>query len=566
MRRTKILVLSLLRIGDIVLSAPVLRGLRERHPDAEIHLLINAQFMQVAGLMPYLDRVIPFHREEMQKGLGEAAVPMFDSYERLNAVVDELNAQKYDVAINLTHTRLSGWLLSLIDAKERVGLCFDATGRAAFGSSWFRYLNNQVDAESKDVFHFTDVFRFGVGLNDEIHKSALLETQAGQSEAEEFLANFEGTGPVLAVQVLTSDVKKNWGVERFKSALKSFAQTHPEARIALFGAPFERSVIEPLAEELKSCGLRAKAAILSFEGAFSLLKRSKLLLTGDTSVKHLACAARTPVVELSLGSSDYSRTGAYLHGSVIIQSRETCAPCVHAKPCHRASHLCAQGISVEVVSMVTSEIFSGRSFQLKAIAEEFRDEVEILRVQTKTSGFWAAYSVLEPFTEENVGRWIDLAGRKIWLQSVQGKEHLDAGTEIRKLSELLREIYPNVSGIEWKHFLSDLEKQAATVEGRINSFKTGIRVLYGSYEDPRRIREFVRGMISFRERIRMMASLRSFKASLDSVIEDDISPPFTRFRRIVDSVTEIDRRIAVNLRLIRGLSGEFERGKEMETR
>jgi len=310
-----------------------------------------------------------------------------------------------------------------------------------------------------------------------------------------------------------------------------------------------------LIERLVGSGVRASLGILSFEGAFSLLRKARLLLTGDTSVKHLAAAARTPIVEVSLGSSDLHRTGAYFHGSVIIQSREACAPCAHSKACHRERHFCATRIPPEVVAMVVGEVAAGRSFQLKMIAEEFKDDVDILRVETKSSGFWAAYSVDEPFSEASIARWVDLACRKIWLDVAGGGEGLDQmGTETLKLSRLLRTIHPQVSPVEWRHLFGDFESQALAVEGRVNTFKVGLSYLCGCYEDPRKMKDFVRGLISFRERIRTAPLLRSYKLALDEVIEDDISPAFTRFKRMSDLVFEIERRTAIYLRLIRGLS------------
>jgi hypothetical protein len=218
--------------------------------------------------------------------------------------------------------------------------------------------------------------------------------------------------------------------------------------------------------------------------------------------------------------------------------------------------------------MVTGEVYSERTFQLKTLAEEFKNEVDILRVESKTPGFWAAYSLLEPFTEEAVARWVDLAGRKIYLELAQGKslKEIEFGTEVRRLATFLRNVHPGVSDIEWRSLLGDFERQIMMIEGHVNSFKTGIRVLNGSYEDQRSMQNFVKLMIGFRERIRHSALLRSFRGSMDQIIEDDISPAFTRFRRIVDATSEIDRRAQINLRLIRGLAETFSGPREQVQR
>lgn len=556
----KILVMSLLRIGDVAMAAPVLRDLRIKcGPDAKIDLLVNSQAAAIAPLIGSVDRILVFERETLQKGLGRIDVPFFDSYERLSAFVDRLNSEAYDLVVNLTHSRLSGWLMNVVEAKEKQGLVFDPNARASFGSAWFRYLNTQVDADGTEVFHFTDVFRFALKLEGVQSRHATLEeTDQGRSEAEAVTTDWADPSNLVCVQALTSDTKKEWGVENFSEMLAAFAIRAPRARIAILGAPNERERLEPLVASLAGKGVDAKLVIVGFEGAYSLVKRARLVVSLDTSIKHLAANAGTPILEICLGSSDPYRTGAYADGTVIVKSRELCAPCVHAKPCHREKKFCALGIPSEAVAMIAGEMFEGRGFQIRSIADEYRQEMDVLCVDTKKIGAFAAASVLETFSEKSVGRWIDLACRRIWLDDAGGNGLDGMGTQAQRLGEFLKAIHPSVSNFEWRFLLGDFEKQVASIEGRLNGFKTEIRALHGTFEDPRRMRDYVRALIGFREKMRGSALLGSFCASLDLVIEDDISPPFTRFRRIVDAIGEIDRRTAIHLRLIRALQRQIE--------
>lgn len=563
----KILVVSLLRLGDIVLGAPAMRDLKARYPDAQIHLLINSQFRQIAGLLPYVERVIEFDRETIQKGLGDASVPMFEAYARVEGLIDSLNSEDYDLMINLTHSRLSGWLCSLIGARERQGLVFDAQGRASFGSNWFRYLNNQVDADGREAFHFSDVFRFAVGADDEgSARGSLFETTSGKAEsalAIEAMGGVNSDRPIVALQALTNDEKKNWSLPRFQRSVELIAAREPKARFAILGAPFEREKLEATVASLRERGVEAHLTILSLEGVYRFLKKTDLLVTGDTSVKHLACAAGTKVLEIAIGSSDAFRTGAFAHGSVIVRGKETCAPCTHSKDCFRESHACAARVAPEAIAMIATELLRGRQFQLASIAREYEDEIEILQVDAR-HGYWAAHSPIEPFTEESVVRWIDLTCRKLWLQGGLGTLSDRTGTEIVKLEKLMRSIHPAISDIEWKHLLSDLERQVAGIEARLNGLKTGVRHLHGHFEDPRRLQEFVRQLISFRERMKAAAALKTFRTSLDLLIEDDISPPFVRVRRISDAVHEIEARVALHLKVLRALGARSENVVGME--
>ena len=216
------------------------------------------------------------------------------------------------------------------------------------------------------------------------------------------------------------------------------------------------------------------------------------------------------------------------------------------------------GVPSDAVAMLAGEMLAGRSFQLRSIAEAYREEIDVLTVDLKSNGVFAAASILEPFSEQAIGRWIDLTCRKLWLESQRGTGVDAMGSEALKLGQFLRHLHPTNSDVEWKLLLTDLERQVASIEGRLNSFKTEIRALHGSFEDPRRLRDYVRGLISFREKMRHSALLSSFRAVLDLVIEDDISPPFTRFRRIVDAIGEIDNRTQIHLRLIRSLGSGIE--------
>lgn len=559
----KILVVSLLRIGDIAMSAGILRDLRAKYPEAQIDLLLNQQCAQIAPLIPSVNRFFYFDRQAMQKGLGEGSVPFFESYEILNELLDQISETHYDLAINLTQNRLSGWLMGLIPASHRIGLVLEADGRASFNSNWFRYLNTQIDQEGAEVFHFNDIFRFALKL-ESAPGAALAETEAGISEATTVIGDRKN---VVSVQMLTSDVKKDYPLGAFTAALSDFAGRHPEAELAVLAAPFEREKLASVVEKLNRAGHKAFLAVTNFEAALSVVKRSRLLITLDTSIKHLAAAVSTPVLEICVGSADPYRTGADLEGAIVLQSKEACAPCSHSKACHRESHFCSSRLPSSTIALVAGELYEKRSFQLPAIAEEDADDVEILRVDRKAAGFYALTPVNEDFSEAAIGRWVDLQCKKLWIAGNEAPKEL--GSEILKLAQFMKGHHSKVADFEWRHLLEDFERRAMEIEGRINGFKAGLRYLHGTYEDPRKMAEFVRGLIHFREKTRSSALFASFKRSLDQVIEDDISPAFTRFRHIHDAVSEIEVRTQLHLKILRTLTsllageGAFESQEQL---
>jgi ADP-heptose:LPS heptosyltransferase len=548
----------------LLMSAPVFRDLRAKYPDAQIHLLTNAQSLRALTLLPGIDKVHSFDRDDFQQALASVDRPFFEGFDRLSQLIDSVNSENYDLVINMTHTRLSGYLMSLIEAKEKNGLCIDAQMRPSFGSKWFRFLNEQVELDGKDSFHFNDIFRYALGLAENGSRGVSLRlTDAARAEASNILSVAQCEGAFITVQPLTSDKKKDWSLKAFAAALQILSDRHPELSFAILAAPFEVDSLQAFVNELKTAGLKAFLAVSSLEGAAGLIERSRLLLTGDTSIKHVAAGLGVKIVEIALGSSDSYRTGAYRQGSVVLRSREVCAPCTHSKACHRERQFCSENMPADAVAMITSEVYSGHSFQMRTVAKEFASEIEIMKVDCQSMGRFELVNVVPEFSEHSVARSVDRLCKTLWLSDL--RRPVDGvGTETRHQWNLLKTEFSNVSDFEWRHLFSTFETQVIAVEGRIHSLKVGLKVLNAGFEELRGYPDYVRSLIHFREKIRNSPLMGLMLPLLDSVVEDDISPPFVKLRRLNDVVNEIQARASLYRSVIRALDKSVESLLEME--
>src|ERR1700733_15171482 len=80
----KFLIIRFSSIGDIVLTTPVVRCLRKKFPDAEIHFVTKAAFKDIVANNPYINKV---------HALG-------DNFELM---MNELKAENFDYIIDLHH-------------------------------------------------------------------------------------------------------------------------------------------------------------------------------------------------------------------------------------------------------------------------------------------------------------------------------------------------------------------------------------------------------------------------------------------------------------------------------
>lgn len=87
----KFLIIRLSSIGDIVLTTPVIRCLKEQVKDAEIHFLVKKQFLSVISANPYIDKI---HYLD----------------EKLSSTINKIKEEKFDFIIDL-HNNIRSFMI-----------------------------------------------------------------------------------------------------------------------------------------------------------------------------------------------------------------------------------------------------------------------------------------------------------------------------------------------------------------------------------------------------------------------------------------------------------------------
>lgn len=115
--------------------------------------------------------------------------------------------------------------------------------------------------------------------------------------SEERLERVKPAQPIFAVCPIPGWKGKQWPIQNFITLLTTFCKTYPEAQVAIFCAPSERKLVEPL---LKS--LPADQCINTIGGhlldSAALIQSSRLAIGNDSGLMHLSAAVRTPTIAL----------------------------------------------------------------------------------------------------------------------------------------------------------------------------------------------------------------------------------------------------------------------------
>lgn len=330
----RVLVVQFGRIGDTIYTTPTLRGLKG---DGSTHttLVVFDAFADVPVPRALYDELRPFPMA------GTAALLAADhgAWRRASAALEtfraSLGSQPFDLAVNLSHTELSGLVMSLVAAQRKVGSVVDPDRRITTRGGWMRYLRATAGVRALSGVHLADVFARAAGAPLDGGGLQLDVAEAAGARVQAWLAERSPGGrPLVAVQLGASQESKRWPVERFAAAVDLLPSDAGD--VVLVGVQGER----PLAEEFRALTKRPTHDAVgrtSLDELAALLARCRVLVTNDTGTMHVASAVGTRVVDISSGPVSVHETGPYGDGHVVVEPVLACYPCPVGTVCGHQS-------------------------------------------------------------------------------------------------------------------------------------------------------------------------------------------------------------------------------------
>lgn len=259
----KILVIRFSSIGDIVLTSPVVRCLKQQLPQAEIHFLTKEPFKAVVEHNPYISQI---HY-------------LSDS---LSKTIHDLRAENFDYIIDLHHNlRTLRVKLALTGVKS---VSFDKLNMA----KWLLVktgINRMPDVHIVDRYLDTvkqlGVTNDGGGLDYFMPADIARQTQP-----------LLPTAPYIALVIGATHATKRLPLVKLQRICKHLSQT-----VVLLGGKAE-------AEEGERIAASAGLHVLNLCGKLSLhqsayaVQQAHHVITHDTGLMHIAAAFHKPIVSV----------------------------------------------------------------------------------------------------------------------------------------------------------------------------------------------------------------------------------------------------------------------------
>lgn len=344
---SRILVVRLSALGDVLFALPALRLLREARPAARITFLVEDRFADLLLGHPDLDELIVFRRKRIARGDARAAIRL----------VRDLRSRRFDVALDFQGNLKSGVLTRLSGAKRRIGFEPPASREGN------RFFTNRRVAPPEGVRWRPErdaaLLR---GLGIEPPKGPLRATppRFGPEEtdfAERADGAAPGGGPLVIVHPGTSafGAFKRWAPERH-AALAEELVARAGARVLVTHGPGELPLARAVAAAAAPGAVTIAPATRSLRELAALLARADLVIGADTGPVHVAAVLGRPVIAI-FGPKDpeiYRPLGEKTR--VARRDDVACSPC-RLRYCPRPD--CLQGLDPGPVLALALELLSG---------------------------------------------------------------------------------------------------------------------------------------------------------------------------------------------------------------
>jgi len=340
----RVLIVKLGSIGDIVHTLPALAALRAGMPHAEISWVAERRSSEILKDNPILDRLIEVDTKALRRGLMSG-----ETLRAPRQQLRRLRASAFDIALDFQGLLKSASIARLSGARRVFG--YSRSGLREPASTVFLSKRISIPPHTHIIRKGLLLLQGALGIPVPTELSFPIGVgAAAEAEAERATANTAENFAIL--NPAGGWPTKLWNAEKF-GALADLLWANYGMRSLVTYGPGEVEMAETVRRASRS--EKAVPVSLSLKGFYSLAKRARVYVGGDTGPTHIAVAAGAPIVGL-FGPTEWWRNGSPYSQDICVERTDIdCRVDCHRRSC---SKWICMDISVERVFDAVSQRIS----------------------------------------------------------------------------------------------------------------------------------------------------------------------------------------------------------------
>jgi lipopolysaccharide heptosyltransferase II len=316
---SKILIIRLSSLGDVILTSPLIRLLHKKFPDVGIEFLVRKEYADLVRFNPYLTNIIEFDAKDGLAGL--AKLKSLIRYQKYDIILDlhgslrsnylliwkRLNPFHSSSVYKINKNRLIRFLL----VKWKINLYQKIYG--CIPMVWEKYIKT---AEP-------------LGLQMDDGHLDLFLPQESEKGAENFLKTLpEGKWEVVMAPG-AQHFTKRWPSESYSKLITKIYKTY-EVKTILVGGENDQPVIAKIMTSIPNNIAVSTSGKMPLLETAALIKRAKLVISNDSGLMHVVSALDRPMI--AIFGSTVKEFGFFPNNpkaTVLENTGLYCRPCSH---------------------------------------------------------------------------------------------------------------------------------------------------------------------------------------------------------------------------------------------
>lgn len=333
----RFLIIQLRRLGDVLLTTPVIDVLKEHFPDAQVDFLTEEAFVDVLVDNPKLSTIFILNK---------------DSWHEQLTLLRRIRKNKYDYVLDFFGNPRSSWWSFFSGAKKRVGYTYPVR----------QYLYNirvTPDPRPKYVIDFKMDLLKPLGIPTTRRTMSLQVAPDVQKKMRDFLCAHGWDGKKKLVAILTPNVRKrsmvkNWRMDGYVT-LAERVQQECNAAVVIIWGPGEEEDAYAMKRMTRGDNVIVAPQTTVREHA-ALVSLCSMLVTGCSGPKHIAVALGVPTVTIFGPTQEVCWNPPNNPKHIAVKADIPCIAC-DKTACETME--CMKRVSVDMVMNAVKRIMNG---------------------------------------------------------------------------------------------------------------------------------------------------------------------------------------------------------------
>ncbi|MFH1655376.1 MAG: lipopolysaccharide heptosyltransferase II [Candidatus Omnitrophota bacterium] len=336
----RILVIRTDRIGDVLLSTPVIKAVKDFFPNSFLAVMVRPYAKEIIEGNPFVDELIIYDKYGKHKSILSSL-----------KFANELRKERFDLAIILHPTNRVNLISFFAGIPERIG----------YNRKMGFFLTKKLDdkkylGEKHEMGYSLDVIR-ALGIEPQDKTLFMPIKKESEDWVDRILKknNALNSPNLVAIHPGASCPSKIWPQEHFSDLANRLIEEY-RFKIIIISGPKDQKIAEKLIEKIEYpvIDLSGETTISKLA---SILKRCCLFISNDSGPVHISTAVGTPVISIfgrnQKGLSPL-RWGPLGEKDIFLHKDVGCIECL-AHNCKK-EFICLKSISVEDVLEAVDEI------------------------------------------------------------------------------------------------------------------------------------------------------------------------------------------------------------------